>query len=254
MKVEDIKRILGDKYLSKSRGQTLLLDENIAQKIADLVSSVGDARVLEIGPGLGIITKHLIEKGYEVEAVEVDTDFCKYLRSMGVEVINDDFLEFSIDDSLPRVIVGALPFSVSIKILLRLKEYRNHFKEWVVVMQKEVATRLTSTPNEKSYSSLSILFQILYQMDIEFDIPPRSFFPAPEVTSAVVKASLRKKPTIEVSDGFERFLQDIFRYRRKTLKNNLFDYDIKNINFPLERRAESLSIYEVVKLYRELMK
>lgn len=252
MKVEEIKSILGDKYLSKSEGQVLLLDENIAKKIANLVNCVEDGKVLEIGPGLGIITKYLIKKEYKVITVERDRDFCKYLNNKGIDVINEDFLKLPIAESLPEVVIGALPFSISIKILLRLKDYRNHFKKWVVVIQREVAERLTSKPNKKSFSSLSVIFQILYNMGIEFDISQSSFFPEPMVTSTVLKASIYENPIVEVTDKFENFVQAIFRFRRKTLKNNLFDYNTKNVSISLSRRAESLTIGEIVKLYKEI--
>lgn len=252
MKVEDIKKIIGDKHLSKSRGQILLLDENIAKGIAYLIDNVKDNRILEIGPGLGIITRYLLDMGYKVAAVEIDKDFCKFLRDREIDVVNEDFLKLTIDSSMPNFVLGALPFSVSLRILLKLKDYRNHFYQWIVIIQKEVAERLTSKPNRKSYSSLSILFQILYEMNIAFDISPNSFFPKPEVTSTVIKAHLNKNPVIEVTKKFERFLQDIFRFRRKMLKNNLFDYNIKDISIPLDRRAESLSIDEVVQIYKEV--
>lgn len=253
MKVEEIRKIIGEKYLSKSRGQILLLNENIAKKIANLIGDIEDMRVLEIGPGLGIITNYLLNMGYEVVAVEIDRDFYKYLLSKGMNVINEDFFKLSIDDSLPKFVIGALPFSISLKILLRLKEHREHFKSWVVVVQKEVAERLVSKPNKKSYSSLSILFQIIYNINIEFNISPKSFFPEPEVTSSVLRVHLKENPKIEVTKDFERFLQDIFRYRRKTLKNNLFNYNLKNVSISLNRRAESLTVDEVIRLYREIV-
>ncbi|MEA1913389.1 MAG: 16S rRNA (adenine(1518)-N(6)/adenine(1519)-N(6))-dimethyltransferase RsmA, partial [candidate division WOR-3 bacterium] len=222
MTVKEIKRILGDKFLSKSRGQTLLLDENIARKIADLVDEMGEKRILEIGPGLGIITKFLKAKGYEVTTVEIDKDFCEYLRGKGIKVINEDFLKLSVNQSLPRAVVSALPFSVSVQILLRLKEKRKHFRKWFVVVQKEVAERIISKPCKKTYSSLSIIFQLLFDINIEFNIPPNAFFPKPGITSTVLKGSLKENPFIEVTPEFEKLLKDIFRFRRKTLKNNLF--------------------------------
>ncbi|MCK4422429.1 ribosomal RNA small subunit methyltransferase A [candidate division WOR-3 bacterium] len=254
MRVKEIQKILGEKYLTKSRGQNLLLEENVARSIADLVEVFEDKRVLEIGSGLGIITKYLVKNGFDVTAVEIDKDFCQYLKTTGVNVINEDFLSFPIDETLPEVVVGALPFSISIRILLRIKDHRDKLKRWFVVVQKEVAERLISEPGRKSYSSLSILFQILFEMNIEFDISPNSFFPKPEVTSTVLKGILRHNPIIEVTEEFERFLRDIFRYRRKTLKNNLYDYNTEGVNFALRRRAETLSKEEVVELYRELMK
>jgi 16S rRNA (adenine1518-N6/adenine1519-N6)-dimethyltransferase len=253
MKVNEIKKIIGEKYLSKSRGQILLLNENVARKLANLVGYLEKNRVLEIGPGLGIITKYLLEMGYKVIAVEIDEDFYKYLLGRGIKVINEDFLKLSIDNTLPKFVIGALPFSISLKILLKLKEHREHFNSWIVVVQKEVAERIVSKPNKKSYSSISILFQILYDISIEFNISPKSFFPEPEVTSSAIKANLKENPEIKVTKDFEKFLQNIFRYRRKNLKNNLFDYNIKNVSIPLTQRAESLSIDEIIRLYREIL-
>jgi 16S rRNA (adenine1518-N6/adenine1519-N6)-dimethyltransferase len=251
MTVKEVKKILGDKHLSKSRGQNLLLDENIAGKFAELVSTSRNKKVLEIGPGLGVITKHLKNRGFDVTAIEIDTDFCPYLKNSGVNVICEDFLKTELNSSFPEVAVGALPFSVSLLILKKIKDNRDKIKEWAFVLQKEVAMRFTSKPGNKSYSSLSILFNILYDIRCEFEIKPEAFFPKPEVTSTVIKGVLRDNPIIEVDERFEKFLRDIFRFKRKTLKNNLFDYDISRVTIDLKRRAETLNPEEAVRLYRE---
>lgn len=251
MTVKEIKKILGDKYLSKSRGQSLLLDENIARKISELNFSNLHKKILEIGPGLGIITRYFLERNFEVIAIEIDKDFCDYLKSMDVDVICGDFLKVGIDSSFPEVAVGALPFSVSVPILNKIKDNRNKIKEWVFVLQREVAERFTAKPSTKAYSSLSVLFNILYDIKCEFDIKPEAFFPKPEVISTVIKGVLKEKPIIEVDKNFEEFLRNIFRFRRKILRNNLFDYDIREVSLDLQRRAETLEIDEIVQLYRE---
>jgi len=251
MTVKEIKKILGDKYLSKSRGQSLLLDENIARKISELNFSNLHKKILEIGPGLGIITRYFLERNFEVIAIEIDKDFCDYLKSMDVDVICGDFLKVGIDSSFPEVAVGALPFSVSVPILNKIKDNRNKIKEWVFVLQREVAERFTAKPSTKAYSSLSVLFNILYDIKCEFDIKPEAFFPKPEVISTVIKGVLKEKPIIEVDKNFEEFLRNIFRFRRKILRNNLFDYDIREVSLDLQRRAETLEIDEIVRLYRE---
>ncbi len=251
MTVKEVKKILGDKYLSKARGQNLLLDENIARKLAELASTTRNKKVLEIGPGLGIITKHLKNRGFDVIAIEIDPDFCLYLKNLGVNVICGDFLKKELNSSFPEVVVGALPFSVSLPILKKIKSNRDKIKEWTFVLQKEVAERFTSKPGNKSYSSISILFNILYDISYEFEIKPEAFFPKPEVFSTAIKGILRNNPIIEVDDFFEKFLKDIFRFKRKTLKNNLFDYDISRVSIDLKRRAETLTKDEAVRLYRE---
>jgi len=251
MTVKEIKKILGDKYLSKSRGQSLLLEENIARKISELIFFSRHKKILEIGPGLGIITRYLLEKGLDVLTVEIDKDFYDYLKNIGVNVICEDFLKVGIDSSFPEVAVGALPFSVSVPILNKIKDNRNKIKEWVFVLQREVAERFTAKPSTKAYSSLSVLFNILYDIKCEFDIKPEAFFPKPDVISTVIKGVLKEKPVIEVDKNFEEFLRDIFRFRRKTLRNNLFDYDIREVSLDLQRRAETLEIDEIVQLYRE---
>ncbi len=251
MTVKEIKNILGDKHLSKARGQNLLLDENIGRKFADLLSLTHGKRVLEIGPGLGIITKHLKNRGFEIIGVEIDPDFCSYLKNLGMNVICEDFLKMYLDPSFPEVVVGALPFSMSLPILRKIKDNRDKIKEWIFVLQKEVAERFTARPESKSYSSLTVLFNILYDIRCEFEIKPEAFFPKPEVFSTVIRGILKENPIIKVNKGFEKFLQDIFRFKRKTLKNNLFDYNIERVSIDLKRRAETLNSDEVVRLYRE---
>jgi len=251
MTVKEIKNILGDKHLSKARGQNLLLDGNIGRKFADLLSLTHGKRVLEIGPGLGIITKYLKNRGFEVIGVEIDPDFCSYLKNLGVNVLCEDFLKTRLDSSFPEIAVGALPFSMSLPILLKIKNNRDKIKEWIFVLQKEVAERFTAGPGSKSYSSLSVLFNILYDVRCEFEIKPEAFFPKPEVFSSVIKGILKENPIIKVNKGFEKFLKDIFRFKRKTLKNNLFDYNIEGVSIDLKRRAETLHTDDVVRLYRE---
>jgi 16S rRNA (adenine1518-N6/adenine1519-N6)-dimethyltransferase len=251
MTVKEVKKILGDKYLSKARGQNLLLDENIARKFANLVSPARDKKALEIGPGLGIITKHLKNKGFDVMSVEIDKDFCRYLKDLGVNVICGDFLKIELDSTFPSIAVGALPFSVSLAILQKIKDNRDKIKKWIFILQKEVAERFTSEPGNKSYSSLSILFNIIYDINKEFEIKPESFFPKPDVLSTVIKGTLRENPIIEVNERLEKFLRDIFRFKRKTLKNNLFDYNTDRVSIDLKRRAETLTKNEAVQLYRE---
>ncbi|MEO0294045.1 MAG: 16S rRNA (adenine(1518)-N(6)/adenine(1519)-N(6))-dimethyltransferase RsmA [candidate division WOR-3 bacterium] len=250
MTTEEIKKIIGNKRLSKAKGQTLLLDENIARKFASLIPFEKGKKILEIGPGLGIITKYLINRGFEVLGVEIDKDFCKYLASKGINVICGDFLKLEIDPSF-KTVVGALPFSISIPILEKIKKERHKIKEWFFILQKEVAERVISEPCSRSYSSLSILFNILYDISLEFEINPLAFFPKPDVFSTVLKGVLKEKPLIEVNENFEKFLRTIFRYRRKTLRNNLIDYNTNRVTIDLNRRAETLKIEEVIQLYKE---
>lgn len=220
----------------KSFGQNFLTDTNILQKIVDTAEIDKTVNVIEIGPGIGALTEFLAENAAEVMAFEIDDRLIPILADTlrdfdNVKVINEDILksdlqsrikEFANPD-LPIKVVANLPYYITTPILMHLIESKIPFQEFVVMMQKEVADRISAEPNTKAYGSLSIAVQYYMTAEVAFIVPRTVFVPAPNVDSAILKMVRRDAPLVEVTD--EDFLFDVakasFVHRRKTLWNNL---------------------------------
>jgi len=264
MKRSEIKGILRDLDFipSKFRGQSFLLNERIAEKIVYEIEPEMGERILEIGPGLGILTKYLLKQNVVVYGIEIEGKFCHYLKKIysDIELTNQDFLR--IEKFSPfRKIIGNIPYIRTNEILYKILSFQKLPKIVVITLQREVGQKLVSTPNSKKYSTLSVLFQTFFDCEYLFSIPPEEFFPEPEVVSGVIK--MRRKTTpegIKSKKAYIKFVKAIFKQRRKTLRNNLAaagvnENDIEKIlflnNLNSKIRAESLSPEEVVKLYND---
>lgn len=220
----------------KSFGQNFLTDTNILQKIVDTAEIDENANVIEIGPGIGALTEFLAENAAEVMAFEIDERLMPILADTlqefeNVKIINEDILksdlqarikEFS-NPELPIKVVANLPYYITTPILMHLIESRIPFSEFVVMMQREVADRISAQPNSKSYGSLSIAVQYYMTAKVAFIVPRTVFVPAPNVDSAILKMTRRDKPAVEVKDEpfFFKVSKASFTHRRKTLWNNL---------------------------------
>lgn len=220
----------------KSFGQNFLTDTNILQKIVDTAEIDKHVNVIEIGPGIGALTEFLAENAAEVMAFEIDERLMPILADTlqefeNVKIINEDILksdlqarikEFS-NPELPIKVVANLPYYITTPILMHLIESRIPFSEFVVMMQREVADRISAQPNSKSYSSLSIAVQYYMTTKVAFIVPRTVFVPAPNVDSAILKMTRRDKPAVEVKDEpfFFKVSKASFTHRRKTLWNNL---------------------------------
>lgn len=220
----------------KSFGQNFLTDTNILQKIVDTAEIDKHVNVIEIGPGIGALTEFLAENAAEVMAFEIDERLMPILADTlqefeNVKIINEDILksdlqarikEFS-NPELPIKVVANLPYYITTPILMHLIESRIPFSEFVVMMQREVANRISAQPNSKSYSSLSIAVQYYMTAKVAFIVPRTVFVPAPNVDSAILKMTRRDKPAVEVKDEpfFFKVSKASFTHRRKTLWNNL---------------------------------
>ncbi len=220
----------------KSFGQNFLTDTNILQKIVDTAAIDKGVNVIEIGPGIGALTEFLAENAAEVMAFEIDDRLIPILADTlrdfdNVKVINEDILksdlqsrikEFANPD-LPIKVVANLPYYITTPILMHLIESKIPFQEFVVMMQKEVADRISAEPDTKAYGSLSIAVQYYMTAKVAFIVPRTVFVPAPNVDSAILKMVRREAPLVRVQD--EDFLFDVakasFIHRRKTLWNNL---------------------------------
>ena len=220
----------------KSFGQNFLTDTNILQKIVDTAEIDKQVNVIEIGPGIGALTEFLAESAAEVMAFEIDDRLVPILADTlrdfdNVTVVNQDILkvdlaqyiaEFKKPD-LPIKVVANLPYYITTPILMHLIESGIPFSEFVVMMQREVADRISAQPNTKAYGSLSIAVQYYMTAKVAFVVPRTVFVPAPNVDSAILKMVRRDQPAVAVQDEkfFFKISKASFVHRRKTLWNNL---------------------------------
>lgn len=220
----------------KSFGQNFLTDTNILQKIVDTAEIDKNVNVIEIGPGIGALTEFLAENAAEVMAFEIDDRLIPILADTlrdfdNVKVINEDILKSDLQSrikefanpGLPIKVVANLPYYITTPILMHLIESKIPFAEFVVMMQKEVADRISAEPNTKAYGSLSIAVQYYMTAKVAFVVPRTVFVPAPNVDSAILKMTRREQPLVQVKDEdfFFRVSKISFIHRRKTLWNNL---------------------------------
>ena len=220
----------------KSFGQNFLTDTNILQKIVDTAEIDKNVNVIEIGPGIGALTEFLAESAAEVMAFEIDDRLVPILADTlrdfdNVTVVNQDILKVDLaqyiaefkNPDLPIKVVANLPYYITTPILMHLIESGIPFSEFVVMMQKEVADRISAQPNTKAYGSLSIAVQYYMTAKVAFIVPRTVFVPAPNVDSAILKMVRRDQPAVAVQDEkfFFKVSKASFVHRRKTLWNNL---------------------------------
>lgn len=273
MQASEIKKILEENNISvkKQYGQNFLMDDNIIKKICDISNIDKETNVIEIGPGLGFLTKELSQRAKQVLCYEVDGDMIKILTnkfsSSNVIIKYQDFLKANIDEDIKKIfssdnviVVANLPYYITTAILTKILNESKYIKQLTVMMQEEVAQRICGTPSTKDYNALSVLIQYYTNTTNAIKVPSSVFFPAPKVDSSVVL--IKKKDTItnKVLDEkyFKTFIYTIFAQRRKTLINNLkklpkFDYEktseiFNELNIDLSVRAEKLSVDEIVNL------
>lgn len=223
----------------KSFGQNFLTDTNILQKIVDTAEIDDQVNVIEIGPGIGALTEFLAERAAEVMAFEIDHRLVPILADTlrdfdNVTVVNEDILKVDLaqhiqnfkNPDLPIKVVANLPYYITTPILMHLIESGILFSEFVVMMQKEVADRISAQPNTKAYGSLSIAVQYYMTAKVAFIVPRTVFVPAPNVDSAILKMVRRPEPAVAVEDEsfFFKISKASFTHRRKTLWNNLTGY------------------------------
>ena len=223
----------------KSFGQNFLTDTNILQKIVDTAEVDDQVNVIEIGPGIGALTEFLAERAAEVMAFEIDHRLVPILADTlrdfdNVTVVNEDILKVDLtkhiqnfkNPELPIKVVANLPYYITTPILMHLIESGIPFSEFVVMMQKEVADRISAQPNTKAYGSLSIAVQYYMTAKVAFIVPRTVFVPAPNVDSAILKMVRRPEPAVAVEDEsfFFKVSKASFTHRRKTLWNNLTGY------------------------------
>ncbi len=250
----------------KSLGQNFLTDENIVSRIVRSAALTKDDTVIEIGPGQGILTRDLAEAAGSVIAIELDERLVRHLRETlgglpNLRVVSGDALAFPYESLPGRVkVVANLPYYISTPIITKLLDAHDKISSMILMLQKEVAERITASPGGRDYGYMSVMVQFHAQAESLFVVPKQAFTPIPKVDSAVVRLSLRDAPA-GVSDPafFERVVSASFSKRRKTLKNSLKNSVVMppdkfglmmarllEAGIDPSRRAETLSLPEFV--------
>jgi 16S rRNA (adenine1518-N6/adenine1519-N6)-dimethyltransferase len=255
----------------KRLGQHFLKDENIAKKIVGALSLEANDTVLEIGPGLGILTRHLLDIAQTVIAVEIDDNVSHLLHDTfghldHFHLFRTDILKTSLQEICSRYnintlkAVGNLPYSITTPVLFFLLKNKREIEKIVVTIQKEVAERIVSPPGRKEYGALSVAIQYHTIPERIFDIPAHAFYPRPKVNSTVLRLTIRERPLVSVQDEnlFFRVVRSAFGQRRKMLRNalsgafHLSAQQCQTISdhskIDLKRRGETLSLEEFARL------
>lgn len=247
----------------KFLGQHFLKDHNIARKIVDsLTLHTGYSRVIEIGPGTGVLTKFLIDRDLDCWFVEIDRDSVSYLQDtypqISSRIIQDDFLKLSLADYFTENtgLIGNFPYNISSQIFFKVLDNRHFIPEVVGMVQKEVAERLSAPPGNKTYGKLTVLLRTYYDIEYLFTVEPHVFNPPPKVKSAVIRLKRNNTKEIPCDEKFYfQLVKQSFQNRRKTLRNAL-----KAINLPeeiksdplLSKRAEQLDVCDFVELCQNI--
>lgn len=251
----------------KSLGQNFLNDNNILNKIACSTNAATGDLIIEIGPGKGALTEKLIKTGADVIAFEIDERMRNVLDSIKVDnlkIIYGDFLQYdlsSIDTQKYNniYVIANIPYYISTPIIKKIIEANIDFKEIVLLVQKEYAERICAHPKTRQYDSLTVFVNYHYDVANLFLVNRNCFTPSPNVDSSVIKLFNRKKYDKDIENKFLNFVNIAFTQKRKTLKNNLFNYNWEIIekfllenNHSLTARPEELSVDEYIELFQAL--
>ncbi len=243
----------------KHLGQHFLTDHSIARRIVNSLNTAPGDTVVEIGPGTGVLTEHLLEMNVKLLPVEIDSESVLHLKSrwpnLGKTIIEEDFLKLDIDDFTtgPFHIIGNFPYNISSQILFRVLDYRHRIPSVVCMLQKEVANRIASPPGSKVYGILSVFLQAFFDIQQLFAVKPGSFFPPPKVTSGVIRLTRNNTISLPCDEKlFFRVVKSVFNQRRKMIRNSLKSILLNmDDNFELlSKRPEQLGVPEFIELTR----
>lgn len=253
----------GEVRAKKYLGQHFLKDETIAEKIGNTLTFGGYKNVLEIGPGMGVLTKYLIEKNVDVIAMDLDKESIVYLEenypNKNLKIIEADFLKYDISQLFGEeqfAITGNFPYNISTQIVFKMLEWKERIPEFTGMFQKEVAQRICEKEGSKAYGILSVLAQAFYDAEYLFTVPPSVFNPPPKVDSGVLR--LKRKENISIACD-EKMLYKVvktaFQQRRKTLRNSLKSFDLSDKikeDAIFGQRPEQLSVSQFIALTQKL--
>ncbi|MCW4452605.1 16S rRNA (adenine(1518)-N(6)/adenine(1519)-N(6))-dimethyltransferase RsmA [Kaistella sp. BT6-1-3] len=245
----------------KHLGQHFLTDENIAKNIVDALSLENYSKVLEVGPGMGVLTKYLLDKKAEIFVAEIDRESIDYLKNhypkLEDQHFTGDFLKINITDVFKDqvAVIGNFPYNISSQILFKIIDFYDDVPEMVGMFQKEVAERTAAIPRTKDYGILSVLVQALYDVKYLFTVHENVFNPPPKVKSGVIKLTRNPKEGLAGNEVlFKKIVKAGFNQRRKKLSNSLKVLEIPEAlqNHPfLEKRAEELSVQDFISFTNE---
>ncbi|MFY0602422.1 MAG: 16S rRNA (adenine(1518)-N(6)/adenine(1519)-N(6))-dimethyltransferase RsmA [Flavobacteriaceae bacterium] len=256
----------------KHLGQHFLTDENIARKIADSLTETGYNTVVEIGPGMGVLTKYLLQKKLKVTVLEIDTESVSYLKDAFPKeyinlntskekftIIEGDFLKQDLSTLFQKkqvAIIGNFPYNISSQIVFKAIENREYVPELSGMFQKEVALRIAEKEGSKVYGILSVLTQAFYDVEYLFTVPPNVFNPPPKVDSGVVRLIRKKDFSLPVDEKlFFRVVKTAFNQRRKMLRGSLKSFNLSDSlkEDPIfVKRPEQLSVNEFISLTEKI--
>jgi 16S rRNA (adenine1518-N6/adenine1519-N6)-dimethyltransferase len=243
----------------KHLGQHFLRDENIARKIADTLTLNGYKNVLEIGPGMGVLTKYLLEKDITTYVIEIDVESVEYLQvnylNLAPRIIEKDFLKYDLNEVFkgePLAIIGNFPYNISSQIVFKTLEMRDQIPEFSGMFQKEVAQRICEKEGSKTYGILSVLTQAFYDAEYLFTVPPGVFNPPPKVDSGVLRLIRKENYNLPCDETlFFRVVKQAFQQRRKTLRNSLKTFNLSDnlkANSIFGKRPEQLTVAQFIEL------
>jgi len=243
----------------KHLGQHFLRDENIAEKIANTLSLKGYDKVLEIGPGMGVLTKYLLEKDITTYVIEIDTESVEYLQAnylnLAPRIIEKNFLKYDLNEVFSQesfAIIGNFPYNISTQIVFKTLEMRNQIPEFSGMFQKEVAQRICEKEGSKAYGILSVLTQAFFDAEYLFTVPPSVFNPPPKVDSGVLRLTRKEHFDLPCDEKlFFRVVKTAFQQRRKTLRNSLKTFNLSDnlkANVIFGKRPEQLSVDSFIEL------
>lgn len=252
-----------DIKMSKKLGQNFLIKRGIVDEIVHAAEITVGEPVLEVGPGIGTLTQGLAQSGADVTAIELDRRLLEVLDTTlasydNVRIIHGDVLKLDVPTIMnhkPFKVVANLPYYITTPIIMSLLESKLPIERLVVMVQKEVALRMIAKPGTKDYGALSVAVQYYTEPDIVLDVPPKSFLPAPAVTSSVIRCVLRDKPPVDVIDEklFFRVVKAGFAQRRKTFSNTMkttglsrdrIEELLAKANIDGQRRGETFTLQE----------
>ena len=261
-----------DFNFKKKFGQNFIKNKNIIDRIVSSVGIDKDSLVLEVGPGKGVLTRELSKKAGNVLCYEIDNDLKEDLTNefsgTNVDIIFDDFLNRNINDDIKNYkykklyFVSNVPYYITTPILMKLIDSSLDLEQITIMVQEEVGDRFSATPGNKAYGSITVFLNYFYNIRKEFKVSRNEFVPVPNVDSIVISFTKKNELIpLKNKDTFFKLIKDSFQFKRKTIRNNLKNYDLDKIsnvleknNFSLTTRAEEIPVEVFVEMANEIEK